>query len=176
MDKNIKILQTSKALILMAGLLSAACISAKPTVIFDSGLTKSVRPYMGTVKTPNVKALRKKDLKPNFKKLSRLPVNTPALTPGKVYSKKINQPNLAKPFFIVGADRLSHHWLIENKHQLKKLRAIGIAVNVQTEQQLAALEYSAGGLNINPVKGGKMARQLKMKHYPVLVSGGLIEQ
>jgi integrating conjugative element protein (TIGR03765 family) len=178
MNKNNNQTQTCKNIILMVGLISAACVSAKMTVIYDSRLTKSVQPYMGTVKTPNMQVLRQKAsrLKPDFKNFSRLPVHTATLTPGKVIRKKIKQPHLRNPFFIVGADRLSHQWLIENKHQLKTLHAIGIAVNVQTEQQLEALQHSAGGITINPVKGGKMAQQLKLTHYPALVSGGLIEQ
>ncbi len=175
MKKNL-LLNTSKNLFLMTGLLFAEGIIAEPHVIYDSGMTKSTKPYMASVNTPNRRALSQAAVKPNIRSFTRLPVSTPELTPGKVERKKIKHPLLNRPFFIVGADRLSHHWLIENRDQLKTLHAIGIVVNAQTEQQLSELEESAGGMRLSPVRGGKMARQLSLNHYPVLISGGLIEQ
>lgn len=176
MKKTKPLLRISKTLFLMAGLLLAKGIIAEPVVIYDGGMTKSTKPYMASVNTPNRQALKQSAIKPSNKTPPRLPVFTPELTPGKVTSKKINHPLLDRPFFIVGADRFSHHWLIENREQLKTLQAIGIIVNVQTEQQISELEDSAGGMILNPVKGGKVARQLSLNHYPVLISGGLIEQ
>jgi integrating conjugative element protein (TIGR03765 family) len=177
MKKTKPLLRISKNIFLIVGLLLAKCIIAEPHVIYDSGITKTTKTYMASVKKPNRQALKQSSaIKPRIKTPPRLPVYTSALTPGTVNSKKINHPLLDRPFFIVGADRLSHHWLIENREQLKTLHAIGIVVNVQTEQQLSDLEDSAGGMRLNPIKGGKMARQLSLNHYPVLISGGLIEQ
>jgi len=162
--------------LVVPGLLFAHSIFAAPHVIFDSGNTQNMQPYMASVKPPDKTALLQSAVMPKNKNMKRLPVRTPELTPGKVQRQDIHNPYLDTPFFIVGADRLSHQWLIEHKQQLKALNAIGIAVNVESSSQLAALQHSAGGLKINPVKGGKLARQLSLSHYPVLISSGLIEQ
>ncbi len=66
--------------------------------------------------------------------------------------------------------------LQEHKEKLKQSHAIGIVVNVQTEQQVNQLQKTAGGLEITPVPGTKVAKQLSLEHYPVLISSTLIEQ
>ena len=150
---------------------------AEPFVIYDSGKTQNINKYTPSIKAPSKEALIRSAARPKASKIKveQLPVVTPELTPGRVRRKEANL-FMDTPFFIVGADPHSSQWLVQHRSKLKALNAIGIAVNVQTEKQLKLLQKSAGGIRISPVKGEKLAKQLKLKHYPVLVSGRIIEQ
>jgi len=98
------------------------------------------------------------------------------MTPGRVRARRIDRPGLIRPVFIVGADPISLQWLHIHAAQLKKHQATGIAVNVENAHQLKRLQNAAGGITISPVPGQKIARQLSLSHYPVLVSKTRIEQ
>ncbi len=161
--------------LMITGIFLINPLSAEPYSIHDTGKTQSMALYMPSVNPPDKRTLLQSAVKPRGKTMKRLPVSTPELTPGKVTTKKIKS-YLDTPFFIVGADPLSNQWLIQNHRQLKKLNAIGIAVNVRTNAELSRLQRSSGGLRISPVPGKQIAKNLGLKHYPVLVSGKLIEQ
>ena len=148
---------------------------AEPFVIYDNGQTQSIDKYTPAIKSPGKASLIRSATRPTKIKIAQLPVSTAALTPGKVHRKEANL-FMDTPFFIVGADPHSSQWLIQHRNKLKALNAIGIAVNVQTQEQLKLLQKSAGGIPISPIRGGKLAKQLAIKHYPVLVSGRIIEQ
>ena len=159
-----------KIAIAFIGLLISTPLIAEPMVIHDSGKTTPLQSipknsryhYAPPAHFPT--------------QLNPLPVITASMTPGRVQSRNIDRPYLNQPIFIVGADRLSLTWLTKHRQQLKKHNAIGIAVNVKTQQALEQLIQASGGLSINPVVGDKIARQLSLKHYPVLVSASRIEQ
>ena len=150
------------------------CISplllAEPIVIHDSGNTTPLQSFPKNSRYHYAPPAHFET------KFNPLPVITHSMTPGRVQSRKIDRPYLNQPIFIVGADGLSLTWLNEHRQQLKKHNAIGIAVNVKTQQELEQLVQASGGLSINPVVGDKIARQLSLKHYPVLVSATRIEQ
>ena len=150
---------------------------AEPYIIYDNGKTQRINKYTPAIKAPSKEALIRSAARPKASKIKveHLPVVTPELTPGRVHRKEANL-YMDTPFFIVGADPHSSQWLVQHRSKLKALNAIGIAVNVQTEEQLKLLQNSAGGIRISPVKGGKLAQQLAITHYPVLVSGRIIEQ
>ncbi len=145
-------------------------VIAEPVVIYDSGYTQPL------VHPPSNQQLRATSSKNHHVNLPRVPVVTPTMSPGKVFSRPIHHPYLSNPIFIVGYDMISLSWLQEHKEKLKQNHAIGIAVNVQTEQQVKQLQQAAGGLEITPVPGTKVAKQLTLEHYPVLISSTLIEQ
>lgn len=143
---------------------------AEPVVIFDSGRTTRLphQPQPLYVQTP---------VSANFDvQIAPLPVKTPSLSPGKVASRTIDRPYLDHPLFIVGADPLSMRWLLLHQAQLKQLKAIGLAVNVETQAQLQQLQNAAGGLAIHPLAGDAIAAQLALAHYPVLITSTWIEQ
>ncbi|GIU42887.1 hypothetical protein TUM4438_10490 [Shewanella sairae] len=106
-----------------------------------------------------------------------LPVKTPQLTPGKIEFTNVNQSTsaqLPRPLFIVGDDALSHRWLTHYEDKLKSINAIGIIVNVTTEQGLNRFkQYS---LQIYPVQGHDFAKTFSLKHYPVLIHDGRLTQ
>ncbi len=151
-------------------LLISSMVSAEPIVIYDSGHTQ---PMVHPPSNLQLKATPGKNHQVNF---PRVPVVTPSISPGKVFSRSIHHPYLSNPIFIVGYDMISLRWLQEHKEKLKQNHAIGIVVNVQTEQQVNQLQQVAGGIQITPVSGTKVAKQLSLAHYPVLISSTLIEQ
>ncbi len=142
----------------------------EPIVIYDNG--QSI-PLRNQPKTRHYQY----PVSANFNiKLEPLPVKTPAMTPGKVQTRTIDRPTLNRPVFIVGADPMSLQWLRLHQRQLKKINATGIAVNVESKQQLDILRKAGGGLDINPLSGETIARQLALFHYPVLMTSTRIEQ
>ena len=146
---------------------------SEPVVIYDNGRTRSLPavPNKISVQIPSSSALKKS---PTY--FSGLPVSTVSMSPGRVEARVINRPDLTQPIFIVGADPMSLRWLETHRERLRQLNALGIAVNVETPQQLDQLRQVSGGVPVNPVAGDKIALQLGLAHYPVLVSSTHIEQ
>ncbi|WP_404357131.1 integrating conjugative element protein [Methylotuvimicrobium sp. KM1] len=147
--------------------------NSEPVVLFDASNTRPM-PDRLQISQPNYQqSLSLPDIPQN---LDPLPVRSQALTPGLVQSRVIDRPGLDRPVFIVGYDELSLNWLRHNLEQLKRHRATGIVVNVENPDQLRQLRQAADGLAVNPVPGDKIARQLELTHYPVLISKNRIEQ
>jgi len=154
----------------LIGLLFSTTVYSAPVIIYDSGNTLPLpSPHQPLRITLPSAAMQPKTI-------DTFPVRTPEMTPGIVQMRKINRPALTQPVFIVGADPMSLNWLQKHGHQLKKLNATGIAVNVENKHQLEQLKKAAGGLDISPVSGTAVARQLALSHYPALVSRIRIEQ
>ncbi len=156
--------------LLFLSLFTSYIVLAEPIVIYDSGYTQ---PMVHPPSTQQLQATPSKNHQVNF---PRVPVITPTMSPGKVFPRSIHHPYLSNPIFIVGYDMISLSWLQEHKVKLKQNHAIGIVVNVKTEQQVNQLQQAAGGIEITPVPGTKVAKQLSLAHYPVLISSTLIEQ
>jgi integrating conjugative element protein (TIGR03765 family) len=156
--------------ILFLSLFTSTMVSAEPVVIYDSGRTQPM------VHPPSNKQLQATPGKNHQVNFPRVPMVTPSMSPGKVFTRSIDHPYLSNPIFIVGYDMISLSWLQEHKEKLKQNHAIGIVVNVKTEQQVNQLQQAAGGIEITPVPGTKVAKQLSLVHYPVLISSTLIEQ
>ena len=104
-----------------------------------------------------------------------LPVRSAHLTPGDVAPRAIQAPGLT-PMFLVGDDPRSHAWLRQRAPALRELGAVGLVVQVDTPQALAALRALAPGLTMAPVSGDELAQRLGLRHYPVLVTATGIEQ
>lgn len=146
---------------------------SEPAVLFDAGNTRPM-PSGLQISPPNYQqSFQLPDFPQHF---DPLPVRSRALTPGPVQARVIDRPGLDRPVFIIGYDALSLNWLRQNLEQLKRHRATGIVVNVENPDQLRQLRQAADGLAVNPVPGDKIARQLELTHYPVLISKNRIEQ
>lgn len=104
-----------------------------------------------------------------------LPVRSELLSPGKVESVEIQAFGIT-PFFLIGDDALSKQWLVKNKAKLIQLKARGMVVNVATANGLASLKALAPELYLAPIAGDDIAKRLSLKHYPVLITSGSIEQ
>ncbi|MCL6332058.1 integrating conjugative element protein [Pectobacterium carotovorum subsp. carotovorum] len=104
-----------------------------------------------------------------------LPVRSPKLTPGTVARRIIDAPGL-QPFFLVGDDEASYTWLQRQGTSLRERGAVGLAVNVETEDGLVRLRAAAPGLQLAPVAADDLAERLGLRHYPVLITSTGIEQ
>ena len=105
-----------------------------------------------------------------------LPVRSERLTPGLVEPKAIRLLGLATPLFLVGDDAMSLEWLAQRQPALKKLGAIGWAVNVTDNTGLQRLREAAGGLAVLPIHGDDLASRIPLRHYPVLITASSVEQ
>ena len=159
-----------KTALLIVSICVSSSLLAAPTVIYDAGNTESIASYTDIIKIYNPKK------KLPLKVFNPLPIVTPNLTPGLVTKRTINQPYLSNPMFIFGSDPFSLKWLQNNKPLLQRINAIGILVNVETEEQLKRIVIMGKGLKIIPAPAVDLAKQLKLTHYPVLISKQHIEQ
>lgn len=169
----------------LLALLSPVIALAAPVVIYDSGQTKSLEPFFESLRgeaplpetrlSPSGKAgLTVEDL---------LPITTPEMSPGPVAARVLNAsgtapPNAAgaRPLFLIGADPFSRRWLAQHRVRLKELGAVGMLVQADTPEDLQAVNHVAEGLRIMPASGTEIARLYALKHYPVLIWRGRIEQ
>ena len=162
---------------------SVATATAAPVVIYDGGLSYPITEYTESI-TKKAKPNPGRDPQSISQKARPVlryvvPVKTPELTPGRVTTRangKLRNAYLMQPIFIVGADRLSLQWLKSNRARLREINAYGILVQADTVADVTKVARAAQGLNIVPVSGSDIARQLALKHYPVLISREWIEQ
>lgn len=104
-----------------------------------------------------------------------LPVISTKLTPDQVTTRHIKAQGLT-PFFIIGSDALSKQWLLARKDELINLGAKGLVVNVQTSDELEALQALVPELLLQPTYGDDIAERLNLAHYPVLITSEIITQ
>lgn len=109
-----------------------------------------------------------------YREADLLPVHSARLTPGRVTPRTLRAPGLS-PFFLIGDDRPSRAWLQARGDTLRAMGAIGLVVNVDSAEGLAALRRDAPGLTLVPTSGDDIAIRLGLSHYPVLVTATGIE-
>ncbi|KVT58067.1 integrating conjugative element protein [Burkholderia ubonensis] len=109
-----------------------------------------------------------------YREADLLPVHSARLTPGRVTPRTLRAPGLS-PFFLIGDDRPSRAWLQARGDTLRAMGAIGLVVNVDSAEGLAALRRDAPGLTLVPTSGDDIATRLNLSHYPVLVTATGIE-
>ena len=148
------------------------------TVIYDSGQTRSLVPYLeileSSERATNSQPIRSPKLgAADIQAL--LPIRSPGLSPGTVQSRAHNRP-FARPFFLIGSDTRSRQWLVKHRERLKAIGAVGMLVQAETREDLQATGNLSGGLPIMPASAADIATALNISHYPVLVSSQGIEQ
>lgn len=175
-------------LILLA--MPAAAI-AQLTVIYDSGRTEPMAPYLRTLRAveppqPRVaveppardkQALGPADLR------NLLPIRSPGLTPGPLPAGTVSPDLLermaignAPPFFLIGSDILSQRWLQRHQTELQRLGAVGMLVQAETEADVQRIAELAEGLPVTLGSASDIARALGITRYPVLISQKGFEQ
>lgn len=155
---------------------------AELAVIYDSGATKPLAPYLEAFSelpaTHTVEVEPGDDL--GVADLSRLlPIRTPALTPGPVAPRPLSLPNgatLPRPLFLIGADPQSRRWLEMHRERLAEIHAVGMLVNAESKADLEAIAAIARGLPILPASATDIAETLGLNRIPVLISRRGIEQ
>jgi len=155
-------------------------VPARPelTVIYDSGDTKPIAPFLEVFgpsapppsRTPtNAPRLGAADVR------ALLPIRSPGLSPGPVEARTQPHP-FARPFFLIGADDRSRQWLAAHRDRLKEIGAVGMLVQAETIADLQAIAALAAGLPITPASATDIAAAVGIAHYPVLITSRGIEQ
>ncbi len=102
--------------------------------------------------------------------VNQYPVVTKSMTPSGRHSTVHRSHAGTGNVFFVGTDFYSTSWLRKNHRQLKQLGAQGIAVNVANSRSFAQLKMIAKGLPLVAASVDDLARQLNIKHYPILIT------
>ena len=164
-------------------LMTSSLASAALTVIYDSGQTQPLAPFLEVFddegnqrkgpqispSPPETQALGAADIE------RLLPIYSPWLTPGRVEPRTLQQ-SFARPFFLIGSDPLSREWLAIHRDRLLEIGAVGMLVEAETLDDLQAIAEIAQGLPILPASASDIAEALDLMHYPVLITKDGIEQ
>lgn len=168
-------------------LLCAWCTSAlatAPLIVVDDLGGASALPYYQALDLPSSPDPTQSTSPPieeappparHFSEADMLPVRSTLLTPGDVQRRTIQAPGL-RPLILIGDDPRSRTWLRHRLSVLRKLDAVGLVVNVESEAALATLRSLAPGLPLSPASGDDFAQRLGIRHYPVLITATGIEQ
>lgn len=106
----------------------------------------------------------------------RLPLRSDLLAPGPVVSQSADNPALALPLCIVGDDPRSLAWLRRNAERLRSVRATCFLTAVESPDGLRRVQRVATGISVVTASADQLAERYGVKHYPVLISKGWIEQ
>ena len=160
-------------------LLAPLTTQAELTVIYDSGHTEPMAPFLEPFDSneenppPDIRSMKPQIGAADPK--TWLPIQSPGLTPGFVQTRSHDLP-FARPYFLIGSDQRSQQWLSEHRTQLKEIGAVGMLVQADTVDDLAAIAALADGLPILPASASDIGKALEISHYPVLISAHTIEQ
>lgn len=169
-------------LLTAGGILAVLCAvaSAQLPVIYDSGQTEPIAPYLeGIAAEPAEHPATRSAPDPLA---GRFPVHTPELSPGTIQSRRFPEALrryavfLDRPLFLIGTDPLSHQWLIQHRNRLAQIGAVGLLVEARTQADLDAIGAIGGDLLIVPTSASALAGVLGLRHYPVLISAEGYEQ
>lgn len=164
---------------------------AQLTVIYDSGDTKSIAPYLATLvpvesrrpTPPSENPAPDSPLLGPAQLSNLLPIRSPGLAPGVLSPHTDSEDILARlalgnapPFFLIGSDALSLRWLESRRAELQHLGAVGMLVQAETEADVRAVAQTAQGLPITLGSASDLAQTLGISTYPVLISKEGFEQ
>ena len=163
----------------VACVLVPAMAQAELTVIYDSGNTQPIAPFLDVFESNDETPPRSPvPIKPQLGAADPeawLPIQSPGLTPGPVQARSHDRP-FARPFFLIGSDTRSLQWLQDHRDRLKDIGAVGMLVQADTLGDLRTIASLADGLSILPASASDIAKALGISHYPVLISAHSIEQ
>ncbi len=157
-------------LVLVAASLMANGITAAPTEIGDYGkversMIHPMKVQQTQLRTPMSSAKAQRSIAK-----SHYPVITRSMSASGRHSTVRRVHAGTGNLFLIGNDFYSTTWLRKNHAQLKALGAQGIVVNVPNAQSFAQLKQMANGLPLVAASVDDLAQQLKLKHYPVLIT------
>jgi len=152
---------------------------AELTVIYDSGQTQPIAPFLEVFEVDDASVQQSAvPIKPPLGAADPeawLPIQSPGLTPGPVQVRSHDRP-FARPFFLIGSDARSRQWLQAHRDRFKAIGAVGMLVQAETLEDLRTIAELADGLSILPASASDIAKALGISHYPVLISAHGIEQ
>ncbi|MFA0921905.1 integrating conjugative element protein, partial [Pseudomonas tremae] len=135
------------------------CQAAELTVVEDKG-GDSALPYYRSL-NPEPSSSVSNDLTSQLDPVAAqgLPVRTTRMTPGTVQGRIINAPGL-QPLFLIGDDETSRRWLQERGAVLKQMQAVGLVVNVATQERLAVVRSWLPDALVSPASGDELSQRL----------------
>jgi len=163
----------------MGCLLAPVMARAELTVIYDSGHTQPIAPFLEVFES--AEGMPQQNPIPTKPRLGAadpkawLPIQSPGLSLGPVQARAHDRP-FTRPFFLMGSDTRSRQWLQTHRERLKEIGAVGMLVQAETMEDLRMIARLADGLSILPASGSDIAKALGVSHYPVLISAHGIEQ
>ena len=163
------------------------------TVIYDSGQTQPLSLLLGPLQadeTPSTYPAKASD--PNLSSKSMLgpaalsnllPLRSPGLEVGDTADSPLNPEVLTRlaqgnprPFFLIGSDAVSLQWLAYQRDTLRRLGAVGMLVQADTEADVRRVADVAQGLSITLGSASDLAAALGIDRYPVLITADGIRQ
>lgn len=165
--------------------------AAEPTVIYDSGRTEPLAPYLTTLRPVEAPGYQGGEDTPvsdagrlGAAALSNLlPIRSPELVPGTLSPDAVSDNTRSRldrvnapPFFLIGSDDFSLHWLQANRAELQRQGAVGMLIEAETEADLRRVDDVAQGLPITLGSASDIALALGIRHYPVLITGQGVRQ
>ena len=116
--------------------MAAACVlvpvmaQAELTVIYDSGNTQPIAPFLEVFESADELPQQSPvPIKPQLGAADPeawLPIQSPGLTPGPVQARSHDRP-FARPFFLIGSDTHSRQWLQDSPGSAQGNRCRGHA-------------------------------------------------
>lgn len=167
-------MNTLKALVQGALIITACQVSAEPIVIKDYGTAK---PIGWVIKDKRTVAVAPQDPVKSLLQ-SRWPL-TSHLTVGKITARPLPVTMAGKlhtPIFIMGSDKASRQWLQKKKPALLAMGAKGVLVESPSHQYFKQVAAMAKPLKIDAMAIDDIAQKLNLKHYPAIISNAGIEQ
>jgi len=171
------------------GLLLLLGVSAKAlaqlTVLYDSGQTQPLAPLLEPLLADDISSSEPAErTTPNSSPSygpaalrNLLPVRSPGLTVGDIAGSTLHPAVLSRlaqgnprPFFLIGSDAVSLQWLASHRETLKRLGAVGMLVQAETEADVQQVAKVAQGLSITLGSGNDLAAALGIDRYPVLIT------
>jgi len=164
--------------------ISRAEVTVPLKVIYNSGKVHSIEAFYRVFQSHLVTANSKKLIKKMGAQLSlglqeRVPYHTPNMKPSLVKTRRNtiqSQTAYLPPLFLIGTDTLSRDWLVQHKALLIRRKAQGILVEAKSVMVVKKMRQLAIGLRLHTVSAYELARHLKLRYYPVLISKQYIEQ
>lgn len=155
------------AYLVLTGLIMVNSAHAKEqlTVIFDSGDTLPIEPYL-----PERVVQQKANPQQQSSLPFHLPITTPSMQPGTVSPNAKAMRYLQQPLFLVGSDQISKDWLTKKRDSLIAMGAIGLLIEAKDLEDIETMLALAEGLRLVPASAEDLAVRLGLTHYPVLLS------
>lgn len=151
------------------------CQAATLIVVEDKGSTSALLYYRSLDPEPTAPASDNLISQLDPVAAQGLPIRTTHMSPGTVQGRTINAPGL-QPLFLIGDDETSRLWLLERGDALERMQAVGLVVNVATQERLDVVRSWRPKMLVSPASGDDLSQRLGLKHYPVLITPTAIEQ
>lgn len=159
-----------KSHFLLLGILLSCRAVAELHVIADLGGESAVRFYESIQPEQDETApVYPNAIPETVTEADMLPVVSHKLAPGTVQPISLELTGMS-PLFLIGTDDFSRHWLSQHYENLLAQQAVGLVVNVATQEELNQLRQLAPHLALLPTPADDLSERLNLSHYPALIT------